>query len=218
MEKRSPGTISCSRGRALALGLALMTSGCIGRHAGPRTLAALGTLAVGAGSVTWATGEDLQGGAHAAVSPAGGGRVHLGGGGVGRDRGRGGLDGGLGGLRGRSRLPRRGDLPGGTGTAGRCPPSSSACRAVDLTGAWFAAAHTPPVPLAARGEAAYAPFLILRGRGSLPLTRPRSPPRCARRGALRSLSLILRGRGSLPLTRPRSPLAARGVAALRSLS
>jgi hypothetical protein len=52
----------------LALGLALMASGCIGRHAGPRTLAALGALAVGAGSVTWATGEDLQGGAHATPS------------------------------------------------------------------------------------------------------------------------------------------------------
>src|ERR1700722_13980914 len=68
MDKRSPGTISCSRQRGLALGLALMTTGCLGRHAGPRTLAALGTLAVGAGSVTWATGEDLQGGAHAAPS------------------------------------------------------------------------------------------------------------------------------------------------------
>ena len=45
-----------------------MTTGCIGRHAGPRTLAALGALAAGAGSVTWATGEDLQGGAHATPS------------------------------------------------------------------------------------------------------------------------------------------------------
>ncbi|HXJ19092.1 MAG TPA: hypothetical protein VMT03_02585 [Polyangia bacterium] len=34
-----------------------LCSGCAGRHAGPRTLAMLGAVAVGAGSVTWAAGE-----------------------------------------------------------------------------------------------------------------------------------------------------------------
>jgi len=54
-----------------------MTAGCIGRHAGPRTLATLGALAIGAGSATWASGEDLEGGSHAASSHAlvGGGFV-----------------------------------------------------------------------------------------------------------------------------------------------
>jgi hypothetical protein len=52
------------------LGLTLMTAGCIGRHAGPRTLAAIGALAVGAGSATWATGEQLEGGGHASASHA----------------------------------------------------------------------------------------------------------------------------------------------------
>jgi hypothetical protein len=50
------------------LGLTLMTAGCIGRHAGPRTLAALGALAVGAGSATWATGEGLSGGGQSGTS------------------------------------------------------------------------------------------------------------------------------------------------------
>jgi hypothetical protein len=47
-----------------------MIAGCIGRHAGPRTLAALGALAVGAGSATWAAGEDHQGGGQAGTSQA----------------------------------------------------------------------------------------------------------------------------------------------------
>jgi hypothetical protein len=62
------------------LGLTLTAAtGCIGRHAGPRTLAALGALAVGAGSASWATGEGLEGGRHASSSQAfvGGGFVSV---------------------------------------------------------------------------------------------------------------------------------------------
>jgi hypothetical protein len=70
MEERSPGTISCSRPWALVVGVALLTTGCLGRHAGPRTLAAIGALAVGAGSVGWSVGEGLGGGAHPAASTA----------------------------------------------------------------------------------------------------------------------------------------------------
>jgi hypothetical protein len=58
---------------ALALALALSASssaGCLGRHAGPRTLAGLGALAVGAGSVAWASGESLESGGHAGASRA----------------------------------------------------------------------------------------------------------------------------------------------------
>jgi len=56
-----------------------MTAGCIGRHAGPRTLAALGALAVGAGSAVWASGEELEGGRHPSSSQAlvGGGFVSV---------------------------------------------------------------------------------------------------------------------------------------------
>lgn len=56
-----------------------MTAGCFGRHAGPRTLAGLGALAVGAGSAAWSTGEGLEGGGHVAASNAlvGGGFVSV---------------------------------------------------------------------------------------------------------------------------------------------
>ena len=54
-------------GLALAL---LLGAGCVGRHAGARTLASLGAVAVGAGSATWAAGEDLEGGSHASAARA----------------------------------------------------------------------------------------------------------------------------------------------------
>ncbi len=41
--------------------LAVAPAGCAGRHAGARTLAALGAIAVGAGSATWAAGERMEG-------------------------------------------------------------------------------------------------------------------------------------------------------------
>jgi hypothetical protein len=50
---------------ALAFALAL-SSACSGRYARPRTLAALGSLAVVGGSVTWATGQGLERDGHAA--------------------------------------------------------------------------------------------------------------------------------------------------------
>ena len=43
--------------RALALGLALVVTGCTGLHAGPRTLASIAALTVAAGGATWAAGE-----------------------------------------------------------------------------------------------------------------------------------------------------------------
>jgi len=46
---------------ALAVVVALAVSGgCSGRYARPRTLAALGSLAVAGGSVTWAAGQGLE--------------------------------------------------------------------------------------------------------------------------------------------------------------
>lgn len=51
-----------TRAIVIATLLVLMgTGGCAGRYPGPRTLAALGTLAVVGGSVSWATGEGLDG-------------------------------------------------------------------------------------------------------------------------------------------------------------
>jgi hypothetical protein len=44
--------------------LAVTASGCLGRHAGPRTLATIGGVVIGAGSATWAGGESLEGGPH----------------------------------------------------------------------------------------------------------------------------------------------------------
>ena len=49
--------------RAALIGLVL-TSACSGRYARPRTLASLGGLVVGAGSVTWATGQGLERNGH----------------------------------------------------------------------------------------------------------------------------------------------------------
>jgi hypothetical protein len=40
--------------------LPMLAGGCAGRYPGPRTLAALGTMAVVAGSASWATGEGLD--------------------------------------------------------------------------------------------------------------------------------------------------------------
>ncbi len=63
MEDRSPRTISCLRGASrlasVTVALLLTLGGCAGRHAGPRTLAALGAVAVGAGSAGWAAGERI---------------------------------------------------------------------------------------------------------------------------------------------------------------
>ena len=59
MEERSPSTISRGAGIALLVG-ALLLAGCAGRHQGPRILAALGAVAVTAGSATWAAGEAVS--------------------------------------------------------------------------------------------------------------------------------------------------------------
>ncbi len=59
MEERSRRTIF-----GLTLAFALAVSGCVGRHAGPRTLASIGALLVVSGSATWAAGEGLDSGAH----------------------------------------------------------------------------------------------------------------------------------------------------------
>ena len=56
MEETRPRTVSAPAAWLLALGLAC---GCAGRHAGPRSLAALSGLAVAAGSATWAAGEGI---------------------------------------------------------------------------------------------------------------------------------------------------------------
>jgi hypothetical protein len=75
MEKRSSRTLLCATGwrrrlSGLTLALVLTAGGCVGRHAGPRTLASLGALIVGAGSATWAAGEGLEGGTHPSASRA----------------------------------------------------------------------------------------------------------------------------------------------------
>jgi hypothetical protein len=75
MEERSSRTLLCGGGRSwrplsgLALVL-LLGAGCVGRHAVPRTLASVGGLFVGAGSVSWAAGETLDGGSHPSASRA----------------------------------------------------------------------------------------------------------------------------------------------------
>jgi hypothetical protein len=68
MEETRRRTVSVPVVLLLAL---LSASGCAGRHAAPRTLAALGGLAVGGGSVTWATGAGLGGGSGATLTMAG---------------------------------------------------------------------------------------------------------------------------------------------------
>ncbi|HEY4392734.1 MAG TPA: hypothetical protein VGP64_01670 [Polyangia bacterium] len=75
MKERSARTLLCAgclswrRLSGLALVL-LLGAGCVGRHAGARTLASIGALAVGAGSVSWAAGEGLDGGTHGSTSRA----------------------------------------------------------------------------------------------------------------------------------------------------
>jgi hypothetical protein len=54
---------------SVTLAVLLGVGGCAGRHAGPRTLAALGAMAVGAGSVSWAAGERIAD-EHASASNA----------------------------------------------------------------------------------------------------------------------------------------------------
>lgn len=65
MEERSRRTIF-----GLTLTLALVTTGCVGRHAGPRTLASIGAVFVGAGSATWAAGEGIDRGVHPSTAHA----------------------------------------------------------------------------------------------------------------------------------------------------
>ena len=65
MEERSPRTIF-----GLTLALVLTASGCVGRHAGPRTLASIGAVFVGAGSATWASGEGVDRGARPSTARA----------------------------------------------------------------------------------------------------------------------------------------------------
>jgi hypothetical protein len=67
MEERSPRTVSRSVATitlTLAVALAVVTGGCRGLYAGPRTVASVGALAIVAGSGAWAGGEALQGGSH----------------------------------------------------------------------------------------------------------------------------------------------------------
>src|ERR1700729_1278591 len=65
MEERSRRTIF-----GLTLALALVASGCVGRHAGPRTLASIGAVFVAAGSATWAAGEGFDRNAHPSTAHA----------------------------------------------------------------------------------------------------------------------------------------------------
>jgi hypothetical protein len=65
MEERSRRTIF-----GLILACALAASGCLGRHAGPRTLASIGAVLVGAGSATWAAGEGFDRVAHPSTARA----------------------------------------------------------------------------------------------------------------------------------------------------
>jgi hypothetical protein len=65
MEERSRRTLF-----VFALTFVLTAGGCVGLHAGPRTLAAVGAVAIAGGSVTWAAGEGLEGGAHPSTSRA----------------------------------------------------------------------------------------------------------------------------------------------------
>ena len=65
MEERSRRTIF-----GLTLALALVASGCVGRHAGPRTLASIGAVFVAGGSATWAAGEGLDSEAHPSTARA----------------------------------------------------------------------------------------------------------------------------------------------------
>jgi hypothetical protein len=60
MEERPGNEISRRVTVVLLIG-ALLAAGCAGRHRGPRVLAALGAVAVAAGSGTWAAGESVAG-------------------------------------------------------------------------------------------------------------------------------------------------------------
>jgi hypothetical protein len=71
---------------------------------------------------------------------------------------------------------------------------------VNTTGAWFAAAHTPPVP----------PRSARQSPATLAPVTPGNTTNCTLRPG------CTLPRGSLPLTRPRSPLAPPGKARLRS--
>jgi hypothetical protein len=51
------------------IALLVLLAGCAGRHAGPRTLATIGAIVVGAGSASWAAGERIED-AHPSTSTA----------------------------------------------------------------------------------------------------------------------------------------------------
>jgi|SRR5215471_5434635 len=74
VSRRPRAARSASASAAAALWLVLVAlapvvgGGCAGRYAGPRTLAAIGTLAVVAGGASWAAGEGLDPSAHAVAS------------------------------------------------------------------------------------------------------------------------------------------------------
>jgi hypothetical protein len=65
MEEQSRRTIF-----GVTLALVVAASGCIGRHAGPRTLASIGGVLVGAGSASWAAGEGFDSAAHPSTAHA----------------------------------------------------------------------------------------------------------------------------------------------------
>jgi hypothetical protein len=65
MEESRCRTVSARVGAIALLLVLTVTTACSGRYAHPRTLASLGGLAVGAGSLTWATGQGLQRNGHA---------------------------------------------------------------------------------------------------------------------------------------------------------
>jgi hypothetical protein len=65
MEERSRRTLF-----VFTLAFALLTNGCAGLHAGPRTLAAVGAVFIAGGSASWAAGEGLEGGTHPSTSRA----------------------------------------------------------------------------------------------------------------------------------------------------
>ncbi len=67
LSSRAPASAPARRLAAFIV-LGALAAGCLGRHAGPRALAAVGAVAIGAGSLSWSAGERLEGGQHGDVS------------------------------------------------------------------------------------------------------------------------------------------------------
>ena len=65
MEESRCRTVSARVASCALLLVFALTNACSGRYARPRTLASLGGLAVGAGSLAWATGQGLERNGHA---------------------------------------------------------------------------------------------------------------------------------------------------------